>query len=277
MSTRAGSNDGEAKATAGSLYYAAENSEPLFFYARAVPDGEAETNIEFVEHTVAIRDVRGCAHGLRLDVEGAALLRHVSAVRDFYDDDELRRIGYAEVADILRTVTGAQEVAVFDHNVRRGADAARPQHASAQKPVFHVHTDFTAGSAPIRARTVLPAEVTAGRRLVELNLWRPINGPVLDNPLALCDASSVNASDLLPARLLYPEREGEIYYVRFDAAHRWWYASEMQRDEVWVFKNYDSSGDGRARFTPHTAFQTRSSALPARESVEFRAFAVFAD
>jgi hypothetical protein len=263
------------RATTGSLYYAAEGSEPLFCYADAVPSGEPETNIEFIEHTVAIRDTRGSGPRPRLDVEGAALFRHVSAVRDFYDEDELQRIGYAEVADILRTVTGAQEVAVFDHNVRRVADAAHAKHASARKPVFHVHTDFTAGSAPIRARTVLHPEVTAGRRLVELNLWRPINGPVLDNALALCDASSVSPSDLLPATLLYPGREGEIYYVRFNAAHRWWYASEMRRDEVWVFKNYDSAGDGRARFTPHTAFQSRCSALPTRESVEFRAFAVF--
>ena len=100
---------------------------------------------------------------------------------------------------------------------------------------------------------------------------------MLDTALAICDASSVTPSDLLPARLLYPEREGEIYYVSFNAAHRWWYVSEMRRDEVWVFKNYDSAADGRARFTPHTAFQTQSSAAPTRESVEFRAFAVFDD
>jgi len=277
MSTRPGSSDGQPGTIDGSVFYAADDHQALFYYADTIPTGQPQTNVEFIEHSVAIRDTRDIGNGPRLDVEGAAILRHRSAVRDFYDEDELRRVGYAEAADILRALTGARDVTVFDHNVRRGAQATDPKHASAHKPVFHVHTDFTAGSAPLRARSVLSPELMAGRRLVELNLWRPIAEPVLDNPLALCDASSVSPDDLLPAALLYPEREGEIYYVRFNPAHRWWYASEMRRDELWVFKNYDSATDGRARFTPHTAFPTNSSALPARESVEFRAFAVFDD
>jgi hypothetical protein len=53
----------------------------------------------------------------------------------------------------------------------------------------------------------------------------------------------------------------------------------MQTDEVWIFKNYDSSADGRARSTPHTAFvdPTHHPVIAARESVEFRAFALFDD
>ncbi|HKD54645.1 MAG TPA: CmcJ/NvfI family oxidoreductase [Steroidobacteraceae bacterium] len=277
MNTRRASSDTQPATIEGSVYYAAAGRQPLFAYANTVPAGEAETNVEFVEHTVAIRDMRGSGSEPRLDVEGAALVRQRSAVRDFYDEDELRRAGYAEAGDILRTLTGAQQVVVFDHNVRRGADASDPKHAYARKPVFHVHTDFTAGSAPIRAQTLLSPEAIAGRRMMQLNLWRPITEPVLDNALALCDASSVRPGDLLPTALRYPERQGEIYYVKFNPAHRWWYASEMRRDEVWVFKNYDSAADGRARFTPHTAFQTSSASLPRRESVEFRAFAVFDD
>jgi len=277
MSTRRASNATQPATIEGSVYYAAAGRQPLFAYANTVPAGEAETNVEFVAHTVAIRDLRGSGGEPRLDVEGAALVRHRSAVRDFYDEDELRRVGYAEAADILKTLTGAQQIAVFDHNVRRGADASDPKYAYARKPVFHVHTDFTAGSAPLRAQTVLRPGVMDGRRMMQLNLWRPIAEPVLDNALALCDASSVRPSDLLATALRYPERQGEIYYVKFNPTHRWWYASEMRRDEVWAFKNYDSAADGRARFTPHTAFQTRSAALPKRESVEFRAFAVFDD
>lgn len=50
----------------------------------------------------------------------------------------------------------------------------------------------------------------------------------------------------------------------------------MRTDEAWVFKNYDSATDGRARFTPHTAFvdPTHPAAAP-RESIEFRAFAFY--
>jgi hypothetical protein len=102
----------------GALYYAAPSDRQLFHYAYA-PHGMRETNIEFVEHVVDIHDVRQ-SPSPRLDVEGASLLSHRSAVRSFYDADELHRIGYPETADLVRRFTGAAEVVVFDHNIRRG-------------------------------------------------------------------------------------------------------------------------------------------------------------
>jgi hypothetical protein len=262
----------------GAVYYAAAGEPRLFCYADTPPEGEAETNVEFVPHVVPIRDLRRARGTLRLDVEGAAAYRHRSAVRDFLDEDELRHVGYAESAAIVRAVTGAEQVVVFDHNIRRGADPIPASPACAHKrPVFHVHTDFTADSAPVRASRVLDPQLASTRRIAAINVWRPIAAPVLDSPLALCDASSVAASDLVAAELRYPDRTGEIYYVRYNAAHRWYYLTEMRSDEVWVFKNYDAATDGRARFTPHTAFldPTQDPGVPARESVEFRAFAVF--
>jgi hypothetical protein len=272
----------------GSVYYATPGNQPLFWHQYTPPPGLPETNIEFVEHIVPIRDARHRKNVLRLDVEGAAIYRRQSAVRDFYDEHELCRVGYPEAAAIATTVSGGKHAFVFDHNVRRAADAIEPRQTAAQKPVFHIHTDFSADAAPVRARdfaensaaagvkTVLGAALASGRRFAVVNVWRPIVGPVRDSPLALIDASSVSKPDLLAAALLYPERKGEIYYVRFNAAHRWWYLSDMQSDEVWVFKNYDSANDGRARFTPHTAFidTTREQVAP-RESVEFRTFVVF--
>jgi hypothetical protein len=272
----------------GAVYYAVASDEPLFWHQYAPPAGWPETNIEFVEHIVPIRDARHAKGKFRLDVEGVAIYRQQSSVRDFYDEGELCRVGYPEAAAIAKTVSGAQHAFVFDHNVRRAADAIDPRQTATQKPVFHIHTDFSADAAPVRARAfaensasagvkaVLGAALASGRRIAVLNVWRPIVGPVRDSPLALVDASSVSKPDLLAAALLYPERRGEIYYVRFNAAHRWWYLPDMQLDEVWVFKNYDSINDGRARFTPHTAFidTTRKQVAP-RESVEFRTFVVF--
>ena len=261
----------------GSLYYAAPNDRHLFHYAYAPHGGTRETNIEFVEHEMDIQDVRRRPNNPRLDVEGASLVNHRSAVRSFYDADELRRVGYPEAAELVRSVTGAAEVFVFDHNIRRGGD----QEASAvageiKRPVFHIHTDFSARSAPARAAAVLGKTVGSGRRLIAINVWRPLAEPLRDCPLALCDASTVAARDLRETELLYPDRTGHIYYLAYSAAHRWYFASDMRTDEAWVFKNYDSAIDGRARFTPHTAFvdPTRHPVAP-RESIEFRAFALF--
>lgn len=277
-----------SQAVDASVYYANPSEEPLFWRQYPPAPGETETNIAFVEHCVRIGDARRSTSPFRLDVEGATFGRRRSAVRDFYDEEELLRVGYAEAADIAKTASGASQVFVFDHNLRRGCESAYLGQSGIQKPVFHVHTDFSAKSAAIRlksfaqesaaatARAVLSAASASGRRFAVLNVWRPIVGPIKDSPLAICDAAS-SQSDLLPAALLYPERQGEIYYVKFNAAHRWWYLPDMQAEEVWIFKNYDSAGDaGRARFTPHTAFiESTDANIAPRQSVEFRTFAIF--
>jgi hypothetical protein len=261
------------------VYYAAAGDRRLFHYAYA-PHGAEETNIEFVEHVVEIRDVRQSPQPLRLEVEGASVLPHRSDVQSFYDGDELRRVGYPETADLVRSVTGAADVLVFDHNIRRRGDQAKALAAGdVKRPVFHIHTDFSGKSAQARAAAVLGTTAVSGQRMAAINVWRPIAEPLRDCPLAICDASSVEKRDLLAADLLYPDRTGQIYYVTFNPAHRWYYASDMRTDEVWIFKNYDSATDGRARFTPHTAFVDpgHRPAVAARESVEFRTFAFFED
>jgi hypothetical protein len=263
----------------GSVYYSAAGDRQLFHYAYS-PHGTEETNIEFVEHLVEIRDVRQSPKALRLEVEGARVLPHRSAVQNFYNGDELRRVGYPETADLVRSATGAAYVVVFDHNIRRGGDQGKALAAGdVKRPVFHIHTDFSSKSAQARAASVLGTTPVSGQRMAAINVWRPIAEPLRDCPLAICDASSVEKRDLLAADLLYPDRTGQIYYVRFNPAHRWYYASDMRTDEVWIFKNYDSATDGRARFTPHTAFvdPTHDRVIPTRESVEFRTFAFFSD
>ena len=94
-------------------------------------------------------------------------------------------------------------------------------------------------------------------------------------PLAICDASSVAPDDLVRADLIYPDRVGEIYNAVYSPDHRWFYVSEMQTDEVLLFKGYDSDTDGLARFTLHTAFDLKSTPAdaPPRESIEVRALA----
>jgi hypothetical protein len=220
--------------------------------------------------------VRSARH-LEIEVQGASLVRHRSDVRSFYDEDELRRVGYPEAAELIRSVTGAADVVVFDHNVRGRAELSKSLIAGGVKPpVFHIHTDFTEHSARIRAAGVRGALLTS-QRMAAINVWRPIAAPLRDCPLAICDASSVEPRDLLATDLLYPDRRGQINYLSFNPVHRWFYASDMQADEVWIFKNYDSATDGRARSTPHTAFldPTPHASVAPRESVEFRAFAVF--
>lgn len=249
-------------------------------YMYEPPPGIPKMSATYEQHSMLIRNVRPVAPRLSLDTEGFRLLNHRSNVRDFHSDAEVRAGYYAEVEKLVAETTGAVRVVVFDHTVRRrleGVDdgTGRPR----REPVPRVHNDYTAKSGPQRVRDLLAdeAESLLGRRFSIINVWRPIRGPLEDAPLALCDARSVAPEDLVPTDLLYEDRTGEIYNVRHNPAHRWFYAPRMSRDEVLLFRCYDSAEDGRARFVPHAAFEdptTPRTAIP-RESIELRTLAFY--
>jgi hypothetical protein len=70
-----------------------------------------------------------------------------------------------------------------------------------------------------------------------LNLWRPISRPALDWPLALCDFRSADpVNDVLPVALIYPDREGETYGVKFNPNHKWMYFSAVTPEECILIK-----------------------------------------
>ena len=100
---------------------------------------------------------------------------------------------------------------------------------------------------------------------------------MLDTPLAVCDARTVMARDLVNAEVRYPKRTGEIYLATHAATHRWSYFSRMDRHEALVFKQYDAQLGGVARFTPHAAFDhpLAPADAPLRESIEARCLVVF--
>ena len=118
--------------------------------------------------------------------------------------------------------------------------------------------------------------IDAGGRVIQVNVWRPISGPVQRAPLALADAASIASQELVITEQRFPDRVGEIYNLAFSPTQRWYWAPEMQRDEVLLIKGWDSGDDGRARFTPHGAFVwQRDADSPPRESIEARAYLVF--
>jgi len=239
--------------------------------------------------TVPIHDARPVASDLSLDEHGFELHSRRSAFADFYDEGAVRERYYPEVRAIMRSLTGALEVVVFDHNVRSAVRSARGE-PGVRLPVDQVHNDYTLDSGPKRKLEVLEAagrSDLADRHVAFVNLWRPIVGPVCDNPLAVCDARSISSKDLVitdihhfgEEDLQVPRHRGQIYSVHYSAAHRWFYVSEMQPDELLLLKCYDSRADGRARFMPHTGF--RNPACPSdfvpRESIEARTLVVFDD
>jgi hypothetical protein len=120
------------------------------------------------------------------------------------------------------------------------------------------------------------AEELLKHRFGIVNVWRPVRGPVLDSPLALCDAQSFTDDDLIASDLVYAHVRGETSRVAFNPAHRWYYFSEMQTDEVLFIRVHDSADDGRARLSFHTSFENPlTPGAPPRESIEVRTLVFF--
>jgi hypothetical protein len=90
--------------------------------------------------------------------------------------------------------------------------------------------------------------------------------------LAVCDARTVKSNELVAADLVYPDRIGETYSVKYNSDHQWFYVPRMTADEILLLKCFDSKSDGRARFAPHSAFIDPTTPLdaPPRESIELR-------
>jgi len=242
-------------------------------YAYEPPVGTPRSNATHEAHRLPIHDVRPVATETALDEAGFGIVRHRSAVRDFWDDDEIRRTYYPEAEALLKELTGAERVFIFDHTTRRHIPGMEDWRGVRQ-PARRVHVDHTARSGPQRVRDLLPAEaerLLRGRVQI-VNLWRPIRGPVQDAPLAVCDARSVAPDDLVPSDLVYQHRTGETYSVTYNPAHRWFYLSAMKPDEALLIKCFDSRTDGPARFAPHTAFTDPTAPVdaPPRESIEIR-------
>jgi hypothetical protein len=244
-------------------------------YAFDPPPGEPKTTVLPEPRLVPIFDARPIAAGISLDREGFALVRHPTVVRNFYDDKEVRAVYYPAVEAFLKATLKADRVFIFDHTVRKRVEgAADIRGAGPRQPSANVHVDQTERSGPNRVREHLPdeaAELLKGRVQV-INLWRPIRDPVRDTPLAMCDGRTVAPGDLVASDLIYPNRDGENYTVKYNANHRWFYVAKMTADEALLLKCYDSATDGRTRFVPHTAFAdpTTPPDAPPRESIELR-------
>ncbi len=265
----------EINAVNAPLNYLAEATPKPVNYAYDPPAGVPRRSGKYLAQTVAIRNGRELLSKFSLDTNGFLLMEHETAVKDFYDPDEVKSVYYPEVERLIRRVTGAERVVVFDHIMRNPVLAERGE-KGARAPAKVVHNDYSMESAPGRVRAHL-SEQEADRllknRFAEINVWRGIRGPIESSPLALCDARSLDEKDIAPTDLVYRDRVGETLGFLFNPMQRWYYFPRMRRNEAILLKCYDSKDDGRARFTAHTSFEDPNSppnAAP-RESIEVRA------
>lgn len=196
--------------------------------------------------------------------------------------------------------TGASKVFIFDHTVRRSLTDARgkiiPISEPEKKPIAgavpqlrgplqRVHVDQSYAAGPEHVAYHLPDEAStflAGRFQI-INAWRPIK-TIRKDPLGVVSAPTVKESELVPIKLVFPDRTYETLSIRpagkerVDGGHRWHYLNGQTPDEVMLIKCFDSETDGRARRVPHSAFVDEEfEGAEARESLEVRALVFHPD
>eukprot|EP00245_Coleochaete_scutata_P016289 TRINITY_DN753_c0_g1_i1.p1 TRINITY_DN753_c0_g1~~TRINITY_DN753_c0_g1_i1.p1 ORF type:complete len:304 (-),score=54.10 TRINITY_DN753_c0_g1_i1:915-1826(-) len=269
------------------LKYLKGSDEKLYTYLHPPPPGMPYKNTVEDPRVLDVHNMRHVAHKLDIEKNGfeATVLYTSLPYEGFGDDDKIRSVYYPEVAEVVKRVSGASRVFVFDHTMRKrpldvpeghirrdGADTARMR-----QPVDHAHVDYTERSGPQRVRHFMgeEAEALLQQRFAIIQVWRPLKGPVRDAPLAVCDSSTLSLDSLVSVDLLFKDRVGEVNFLTFDPQHKWYYLPDMTKDECIVFKVYDSDQSQAARFTPHTGFfldPPPPDAEP-RESIETRILA----
>jgi hypothetical protein len=247
-----------------------------------VETGIRDRNFTLETHEVKIHNLRGDEHNVTLDKTGFQLYNHPAKHTAFTNDADIEKEYYPESIELIKQLTGASRVVLFDHTIRRRRAGEIDSSPDKRQPVSQTHVDQTPKSAVDRVHRHLPAEDVPEllkHRFQIINLWRPISHPADDWPLALCDFRSVDpATDVMPVALVYPDRKGETYGVRYSPNQKWTYFSGVTPEELILIKCYDSIQDGSvALFTPHTGFSdpnTPKGALP-RESIELRALVFY--
>lgn len=264
-----------------SLTFIVPQDEKPVFQSAAFTGAAPKVFFDTEKRTVRIADVRGRSKPATLDVEGFELMTSATAVADLNDDEAIKNAYYPEVDALLKKRFGASRVVIFDATRRsdRGEGAANPD--GKRGPATRVHVDYTAKSGPQRLKDSLGEEegerlLASGARVVQVNVWRPIRGPVRRSPLAIADGSSVADEELVATDQVFPDRVGEIYHLTYGSEQRWYYASDMQPDEILLIKGWDSDDSRLPKFVPHGAFELPNTPAdaPARESIEVRTFVI---
>ena len=259
-----------------------KNDENLSEYVPSVGGGETpEHEANYVQKVVPMRNARLAEERFNLDRQGFALIEHNSDVSDFFSDMQIAEVYEKEVEGLVKKETGAREVSIFDHTRRAASQEVRKE-KMIREPASTIHNDYTIWSGPNRLSEIYKdepdeLEERLKRRFAIVNVWRSMHGTIENYPLAVCDASSTVAGDLITVKRQAKDRIGEIQMAVFNPDHRWFYFPRMTGEEALMFKTYDSADDGRARFTIHTSFDDPTAPIdaPVRQSIETRCFVFF--
>ncbi|KAL4886834.1 hypothetical protein BJY04DRAFT_212808 [Aspergillus karnatakaensis] len=207
-------------------------------------DREKTTNLVFrrADQAETIRDVRGLNGNFTLDNNGFVYKRcpppALTEAYEYSDPKKIENVFLPDDAltkDTLDTLLTRDEIGT---------------------PVIE------------RIRNHLPEEsqhLLSGR-IQLINLWRPINGPVEDHPIAVCDRQTLGSSKLIETDMIRGNYTGTMLYPEYEpkGTCQWYYMSGQDVEDVVLFKGFDtkegcveSTDTAYRRYTPYVIYAVK--------------------
>lgn len=246
--------------------------------------------MNMVEMEVLIKDARSLK--MSFGVDGFELFQNTTSLTtdDFYTNpDNIIGTYYREMEEMIQKQTGAANVEIFNYTLRH---AKSNQSSSVIDKINHgyahgAHADYTAQSAEDVFKRIAAKDFEKGRFML-INAWRNISAtPVGDNHLAIVHGSSITKpDDFISVDVFSKGDESTVktqhvqshqLWARHADRHQWYYFSKMQKNEVLLFKQWDSDSTASVRTCFHSAFKDphAENTTPPRESIEVRAIVFF--
>ncbi|KAK3647982.1 hypothetical protein LTR56_007682 [Elasticomyces elasticus] len=252
-----------------------------------VPPAE-QTNLQFETHDdVPIYDARSLPKtALSFDKYGFRFQSHPSSLPTAFAGGKEEVQDYCDkMTRFVKEEFGGEHAVCCDFRARcnevssseykANIRGSRPGRDVVGPPIMNIHVDQTQNSGIGRIRRYLsPDEATkylSGKyRSRIINVWRPINRPSQDCPLAFCAAHTIGKENLVPVDRYNPEFVLELYYLKYAATQEWYWIKDQRPEEIALFCQFDSEGIDLT--CPHSAFLDPNApeGVGARESLEVR-------
>lgn len=260
-----------------------------------------------LEHPVQVQNVRPEQERgeLSLEQNGFVLTRHETKCPDFLDNKLVKPHYYPEIQEVVKRLTGAAEVVVIGHFARTDGWAEPGKRIATGYTTF-VHIDYNneyalRAPAMFARRAPQPQDMGGlGRQLtaddaersydfIYYNTWQPFDHEVLQHPLALLDARSIDRDQDFQLYGFaghgdFRDISGHVVdyatLVAPNPNHRWCYFPRMQTNELLLFIGHRQrfvETEKSTRQCPHMAIwdATAPQGAPGRRSIETRVLAAF--
>ncbi|KKK19977.1 hypothetical protein ARAM_004919 [Aspergillus rambellii] len=264
------------------------------------PEGMPRANFNAsIVPNVPIYDMRPLVPSLSLDREGFQVTRLQSKLRyeEFFDEEKLKTVYAEEIRYYLLHTLGAS--VVFFHECVVSLCSNRPGSSLSQLQLRNGDSEKCMEVSAYLLHYTL-YEVTklmgqvGGEKIADLiktrryqalkyvgrsyaaellaltnsiSVWKPLRGPVKNWPLALCDAQTVDESDMIAFDEVYADDVLESYQVHYNPNQRWYYLSGQSTDEFALTLGLVLHGAFRHPMYPHDE--------AGRESIELRALVIY--